>query len=170
MMLFRLLSIGTVLAFTGLVQADEIQTLINQTLADLEVATSDAPYSRTIERMYVGCDHNGNPKTGMAYREVKSYKPITGVVIVDKTPDGFVLREALFPDIGKIRNAKDRRQVMSVLKQFKNVPFDPYAEKSAVDVVSGATRHGHKTTGYLNHLARKTALEMLSKPDWPQTN
>ncbi len=169
-MLFRLLSIAIFLAGAGMVRADDIQSVIDQTLCGLEVVESDAPYSRTIERMYIGCDTGGNPKTGVAIREIKSFKPITGVVIVDQTSDGFMLREALFPDIDKIKSAKDRRQVMSILKQFKNISFDPHAEKSAVDVVSGATRHGHQTTGYLNHLARKTALEMLSKPDWPLKN
>ncbi len=87
-------------------------------------------------------------------------------MIVDKTENGYVLREAIFPDIDKIKNAKDRKQIMSVLKQFKNVPFDPHAEKSAVDALSGATRYGIKTSGYLNYLARHVALAMETPPEW----
>ena len=129
-------------------------------------AASDQPYSRTIDRMYIGLDASGEPKTGVAHREIESFKPITGVVVVDKTPEGFVLREALFPDIDRIRNPKDRQEVLTVLANFKGVPFDPHAEKSAVDTISGATRYGIKTTGYLNYMARRTALEMENPPDW----
>ena len=69
--------------------------------------------------------------------------------------------------IDKIKNAKDRQQVLTVLAQFKDVPFDPHAEKSAVDGLSGATRYGIKTSGYLNYMARRIALEMEARPDWP---
>jgi hypothetical protein len=137
-------------------------------MAGLTVRTSDDPYSRTIEKMLIGYDAHGEPKTGLAYREIESFKPITGIVIVHKTANGFILHEALFPDIGKIRNAKDRKQVLSILKQFKNIPFDPHAEKSAVDGLTGATRYGIKTSGYLNYMARRIAIEMENKPNWPE--
>jgi len=130
--------------------------------------TSDKPYSRVIERMFIGYDADGNPKVGIAQREIESFKPITGIVVVHKTADGFVLHEAIFPDIGKIDSSKDRKQVLSILKQFKEIPFDPHAEKSAVDGLTGATRHGIKTSGYLNYMARRIALEMEAKPDWPK--
>ena len=138
-------------------------------MTGLDVKASDDPYSRTIEKMFIGYDVQENPKIGIAYREIESFKPITGIVIVHKTPEGFVLHEALFPDIGKIRNAKDRKQVLSILKQFKGIPFDPHAEKSAVDGLTGATRYGIKTSGYLNYMARRIAIEMESKPNWPET-
>lgn len=148
--------------------ADDVQVIIDKAMTGLEIAVSDDPYSRTIERMLIGYDAQGESAVGIAYREIESFKPITGIVIVEKTDDGFVLLEALFPDIGKIKNAKDRKQVLTVLKQFKGVPFDPHAEKSAVDGLSGATRYGQKTSGYLNYMARRVALEMETKPDWPK--
>jgi hypothetical protein len=149
------------------VQADEVQSLISQTLAGLEVKASGDPYSRTIEKILIGYDKQGNAKVGIALREIESFKPITGLVVVHKTADGFILHEAAFPDIGIISNAKDRKQVLDVLKNFKSVPFNPHAEKSAVDGVTGATRYGIKTYGYLNYMARKVALEMETNPDWP---
>jgi len=115
--------------------------------------------------MHIG-RKNGRPKTGIAYREIESFKLITGVVIIDKTEKGYILREAIFPDIGKIKNAKERLQVLAILKHFKNVPFDPHAEKSAVDTVSGASHHGHRTTGYFNYMARQVALQMENPPKW----
>lgn len=154
----------------GTALADSIQDTIDQALSGLEVAVSDAPYSRTIQRIFIGYDKQGNPRTAVAFREIESFKPITGVVVVDKTESGYVLREALFPDIDKIRNPKDRRQVLTVLEQFKNVPFDPLAEKSAVDTLSGATRYGIKTSGYLNYMARHLALQMENLPDWARKN
>ena len=165
-MLFRVITIG--LLFVGITgaKADKLQDAIDTALAGMDVVVSDDPYSRTIKRMYIGRDKNGEAKVGVVYREIESFKPITGVVVVHKTADGFILHEAVFPDIVKIKKPKDRKQVISVLKQFKNVPFDPHAEKSAVDGLSGATRYGIKTSGYLNYMARRVALEMEALPDW----
>lgn len=159
--------LGAWLAVAASAAAGGIENVLGQAMAGLEVRASETPYSRTIDRMYLGYDPQGNPKVGLAHREIESFKPITGVVVVEKTDGGFVLREARFPDIDKIKDAKDRQQVLTVLEQFQNVPFDPHAEKSAVDGLSGATRYGIKTSGYLNYMARRIALEMESKPAWP---
>lgn len=145
-----------------------LQSAVDNALSGLKISVSSDPYSRTIKRIYIGFDQNGNPKTGVAFREIESFKTITGIVVVDKTPNGYVLREAIFPDIGKIKNAKDRNQVLTVLKQFKGVSFDPHAEKSAVDALSGATRYGIKTSGYLNYMARHIALQMETLPKWAE--
>jgi hypothetical protein len=166
-MVFKAIILSLFLSCISSVHGEELKSVISRSMAGLEVKISDNPYSRTIERMLIGYDSEGNAKVGIAHRKIESYKPITGIVIVHWTPDGFILHEALFPDIKKIRNAKDRKQVLSVLKQFKAIPFDPHAEKSAVDGLTGATRYGIKTSGYLNYMARRTALEMKAKPDWP---
>ncbi|RKX38261.1 MAG: hypothetical protein DRP64_15965 [Verrucomicrobia bacterium] len=165
-MIFKAFTVGMLLLSTSATHASGVQSLIDQAMKDLEVKASDKPYSRVIERMFIGYDADGNPKVGIAQREIESFKPITGIVVVHKTADGFVLHEAIFPDIGKIDSSKDRKQVLSILKQFKKIPFDPHAEKSAVDGLTGATRHGIKTSGYLNYMARRIALEMEAKPDW----
>ncbi|MDF7800254.1 hypothetical protein P4C99_12320 [Pontiellaceae bacterium B1224] len=146
----------------------QLQQTIDQALSGLSIAESEDPYSRVIKRVYLGFDENGAPKTGVAYREIESFKTITGVVVVDKIDSGYILREAAFPDIGKIKNAKDRKQILSVLEQFQNIPFDPHAEKSAVDALSGATRYGIKTSGYLNYMARHIALQMETVPKWAE--
>lgn len=169
-MRFKVLAICMFIMGVGPARADQVQAAVDQALAGLDIVASDDPYSRTIKRMFIGFDGQGKAKLGAAYREIESFKTITGVVIVDKTPEGFILREALFPDIAKIKNAKDRKQVLTVLEQFKNIPFDPHAEKSAVDTISGATRYGLKTTGYLNYMARRIALEMETLPDWTKQN
>jgi len=166
MMLFRVLFIGLLFAATTGTRADKVQETIHAALAGFEVVASEEPYSRVIQRVYIGKDAAGKAKIGIAYREIESFKPITGVVIVYQTNEGFILREAVFPDITKIKNSKDRNQVLTVLKQFRNVPFDPHAEKSAVDALSGATRYGIKTSGYLNYMARHVALQMENPPDW----
>ena len=165
-MLMKTLSIVIFWAATLMVQADDIQTLILESMEGLTIKSSEDPYSRTIEKMLIGYDADGVARVGIAHRKIKSFKPITGVVIVHQSESGFVLHQAHFPDISKIKKAKDRQQVLGILKQFKNVPFDPHSEKSAVDGLTGATRYGIQTSGYLNHLARKTALEMTAAPDW----
>lgn len=165
-MLMKMLSIALLVVSVSSVQAESIDALIRQAMSGLVVKTSESPYSRTIEKMLIGYDADGQAKTGIAYREIKSFKPITGLVVVHKTPDGFILHEAHFPDIAVIKNAKDRQQVLTVLDAFKNIPFDPHAEKSAVDGLTGATRYGIQTSGYLNYMARRTALEMEAGPNW----
>lgn len=165
-MFFRIPTIGLFSIGIAAAGAGQVQTVVDQALAGLEVVASENPYSRTIGRMYIGWDKNGEAKVGVVYREIESFKPITGVVVVHKTADGFVLHEAVFPDISNIRNAEDRKQVLTALKPFQNVPFDPHAEKSAVDGLSGATRYGLKTSGYLNYMARHVALQMENPPDW----
>ena len=167
-MRIRALILGSLLL--GSTYAEPVRDIIDQALSGLDVAASDVPYSRTIERIFIGRDKNNQPRTAVAYRKIESFKPITGVVIIDKTDSGYVLREAVFPDIDKIRNAKERKQVLTVLKQFKNIPFDPHAEKSAVDALSGATRYGIKTSGYLNYMARHLALQMENPPEWSKPN
>lgn len=169
-MLFRVAIIGFMLLGVSRSKADQVQAVIERELTGLDVVVSDDPYSGTLKRMYIGWDENKKAKVGVVYREIESFERITGVVIVHNTPKGFVLHEALFPDIEKIQNTKDREQVLTVLKQFKNVPFDPHAEKSAVDGLSGATRHGLKTSGYLNYMARRVALEMEDLPVWTRQN
>ena len=164
-MTFKAFTMGMLLLGASAARAGNVQSLIDQAMKGLAVKASANPYSGTIERMFIGYDAAGNPKVGIALREIESFKPITAIVIVHKTAKGFVLHEVLFPDIGKIDSAKDRKQVLSLLKQFKEVPFDPHAEKSAVDGLTGATRHGAKTSGYLNHMARRIALEMEAMPD-----
>jgi len=168
-MIFRVFSIILFLLCTCSARAETVQAVVDRAMGGLpEIRTSDVPYSRTIERMLIGYDAEGLPKVGIAYREIESYKPIMGIVIVHKTTQGYILYEALFPDIGKIKNAKDRKNVRSILKQFKGIPFDPHAEKSAVDGLTGATRYGLKTSGYLNYMARRIALEMETRPNWPE--
>lgn len=169
-MVNRLLILGLVFAGMASAMADPMLALVDQAMTGLVVRASDAPYSRTIEKMFIGYDAQGEPKVGIAYRTIESFQPITAVVVIHKTPDGFVLHEALFPDSDNIRDAKERKQVASILEQFRNVPFDPHAEKSAVDGLTGATRHGIKTSGFLNYMARRTAIEMESKPNWPVAN
>jgi hypothetical protein len=165
-MLFKVITIGFMLLGVFRSSADPVQAAIDRALAGLDVAVSADPYSSALKRMYIGWDGQGKAKVGVAYREIESFETITGIVIVHKTPEGFILHEVLFPDIGKIQNDKDRQQVLTVLKQFKNIPFDPHAEKSAVDGLSGATRHGLKTSGYLNYMARRIALDMENQPAW----
>ena len=86
--------------------------------------------------MQLGCDATGRPTRAIAYREIESFKPITGVVVVDITDDGFILRSASFPDILKIKNGKNRRQVESIIKPIKEIAFDPHSGKRAVNTVS----------------------------------
>ncbi len=170
MNLLKKITLFTALCAAASAGADKAQETVIAAMEGLRTAASPVPYSRSIEQLYIGFDEQGNPKTGAAYREIESFKPITGVVIVDKTENGFILREAVFPDITNIKNPEDRKQVQAVLKQFKNVPFDPHAEKSAVDALSGATRYGIKTSGYLNYMARHVALQMESPPKWTKQN
>ncbi|WP_372805819.1 hypothetical protein [Pontiella sp.] len=168
MMLYRVLLAGLLLATASL--ADGVRDIVERSMSGLRTAASDEPYSRTIKRMYLGFDPSGHVKTGIAYREIDCFEIITGVVVVDKTPEGYVLREAFFPDVEKIKNEKDRKQVLAVLQKFKNVPFDPHAEKSAVDVLTGATRYGIQMSGYLNYMARHVALEMEQPPQWAKAD
>lgn len=165
-MLIKIVRIILLVVSAATAQAADIDSLIRQAMDGLDVKGSATPYSRTIEQMMIGYDTNGVARVGIAQREIKSFKPITGVVIIHKTAEGYILHEAHFPDISKIRNAKDRQQVQTVLKSFKNISFDPHAEKSAVDGLTGATRYGIKTSGYLNYMARRTALEMEADPKW----
>ncbi len=166
-MIFRGFPIILFLLCAGATHADKVQSVIDQAMTGLTVKISSDPYSRTIERMLIGYDADGQPKVGIAYREIESFKPITGIVIVYKTADGYILHEAVFPDIKKIRKAKDRKQVLSILKQFKGITFNPHVEKSAVDGLTGAPRYGIKTSGYLNHMARRIAIEMEASLNGP---
>ena len=166
--MFRRLAISTLALGLLSVPAETLQSLIDQTMTDLNVTTSEVPYSRSIEKILLGYNAKGKVVTGISIRKIDSFESITGIVIIHKTPRGFILHQAHFPDIGKIKNAKDRNQVLTVLKQFQNIPFDPHVEKSAVDSLSSATRYGIQTSGYLNYMARQTALEMEAHPIWTQ--
>jgi len=166
-MLFKTLAIGLLIASSAISKGNPAQkAVIDQMLAGLEVVASSEPYSRNIQRMYLGLDKNGQPRVGIAFRKIEAFETLTGIVVVEKTPQGYMLREVLFPDIGKIQNAKDHGQVLSILEKFKNVPFNPHAEKSAVDGLTGATQHLSQVGGYLNYMARRIALEMEERPDW----
>jgi len=168
-MLFKTLAIALLITGGAVAKDNPIQAVIDQALEGFKVVASTEPYSRSIERMYMGLDQNGQPRIGVALRKIESFKTLAAIVVVEKTPKGYVLRDVLFPDIGKIQNSKDRAQVLSVLKKFKNIPFNPHAEKSAVDGLTGATPHVSRIGGYLNDMARHIALEMEKHPSWIQS-
>ena len=145
------------------VQSAEVTDFIEENFRQHRLLEPQAPFSDLIEFMQLGCDSTGYAIRAIAYREIESFKPITGVVIVDITDDGFILRSASFPDIRKIKNGKNRRQVESIIKPIKEISFDPYNGKRAVNTVSGATRYGAKALNYINYMARRAALELEKK-------
>ncbi len=159
--LIFLFMLGCNLAIAG-----QVQTAIDQALSGLKVTASTVPYSPAIQRMYIGWNEQNQPTVGIAYREIEAVETITGVVIVHKTAQGFVLHQALIPDIQKINDNKLRRQLQDLLAPFQNISFDPHAEKSAVDGLTGATGHSSKISGYLNHMARRIALELENPSAW----
>ena len=144
-------------------QPTEVSDFIEKTFQQHQLLEPQAPVSDLIEFMQLGCDATGRPTRAIAYREIESFKPITGVVVVDITDDGFILRSASFPDILKIKNGKNRRQVESIIKPIKEIVFDPHSGKRAVNTVSGATRYGAKALNYINYMARRAALELEKK-------
>tara|TARA_A100001015_G_scaffold291548_1_gene365863 strand:+ start:9742 stop:10257 length:516 start_codon:yes stop_codon:yes gene_type:complete len=137
-----------------------VQETITKTLQDYRQLEPKQPFSDLIEFMQLGCNKEGEATIGIAYRQIESFKPITGVVIVERQPDGFLLRSATFPDIKKIKNGKNRRQVEAIVKPVQNIPFDPHSGKRAVNTVSSATRYGAKALNYFNYMARRVALEI----------
>jgi len=155
---------GLCLLFSLSALGDELQTVVDQTLTNLTVKVSKAPYSKAIKQMLIGCDAHGVPTVGIALRKMDVFEDLIGVVIVEKTSKGFVLREVRFMEMEKIKKLKERKQLLAALKPFKGVLFDPHAEKSAVNGLSGATRHNLKLAGYLNYMARTLALEMEANP------
>ena len=148
----------TVLIATA--QPVEVSDFIENTFKQHQILEPQTPFSDLIEFMQLGCDSTGRPTRAIAYREIESFKPITGVVVVDITDDGFILRSASFPDILKIKNGKNRRQVESIIKPIKEIAFNPHSGKRAVNTVSGATRYGAKALNYINYMARRAALEL----------
>lgn len=165
-MRFKAIIICILCTSVTLVHADEVETIVKQSMEGLEVKASKVPYSRVIMQMYIGLDQQAEPRTGIAVREIESFNSITTVVVVDRTDEGFVLREVSVPDIRKMRKPDERKQVLKLLRRFKDVPFDPHQEKPAVDAVSGATRYSVRMISYINYLARQAALDMETQPDW----
>lgn len=121
---------------------------------------SQSPFSKMIEFLQLSTNKDGEAVMGIAYRVIESYKPITGIVIVKKDADKFILLKADFPDIDKIKNGKNRRKVASILKPLKDISFDPDSGERAVDIVSGATRYGAESLNYFNYMARRVAIEI----------
>tara|TARA_A100000164_G_C21880275_1_gene759884 strand:+ start:71 stop:568 length:498 start_codon:yes stop_codon:yes gene_type:complete len=121
---------------------------------------AQSPFSNMIEFLQLSTNENGEAVMGIAYRVIESYKPITGIVIVKKDVNKFVLLKADFPDINIIKNGKNRRKVASILKPLKDISFDPDSGERAVDIVSGATRYGAESLNYFNYMARRVAIEI----------
>ncbi len=165
-MLFKNLAIALLISSSAVANSNPTQTIANEVLSGFKEVASATPYSKSIQRIYLGLDQDGQPRVGIAFRKFESVETITGIVIVEKTAHGYLLREVRFPDIEKIQNTTERAQITSILKKFRGVPFDPYAEKSAVDGLTGATQHVSKIEGYLNYMARRIALDMEERPDW----
>ena len=141
-------------------QSLEVVELIKEAFQGYQIEEAKIPFSDLIEFMQIGYDESGLASRAIACREIESFKPITGVVIVDIIDDGFILRSASFPDIRKIKNGKNRRQVESIIKPVKEIKFNPHSGKRAVNTVSGATRYGAKALNYINYMTRRAALEL----------
>ena len=148
---------------TAAAPASEVTEFLENAFQHHQTLEPQAPFSDLIEFMQLGYDETGRATRAVAYREIESFKPITGVVVVDFTDEGFILRSASFPDILKIKNGKNRRQVESIIKPIKEISFDPHSGKRAVNTVSGATRYGAKALNYINYMARRAALELEKK-------
>lgn len=140
--------------------SDRISEYVKNEFKNSTPLKSHTPFSDLIEFLQLGTDNDGKANMGIAFRVIDSYKPITGIVIVEKKGDEFVLLKADFPDIDKIKNGKNRRKVASILKPLKNISFNPQNGGRAVDIVSGATRYGAESLNYFNYMARRVALEI----------
>ena len=75
-MLFRVFIIGFMLLGVSRSEAEQVQALIDQTLAGLDVVASDDPYSSTLRRMFIGWDENGKAKKIYAGYVGEEIKPI----------------------------------------------------------------------------------------------
>jgi len=155
-----ILFIFTMSLFSVATANPPVQAVITETLEDHRPLEPKEPFSDLIEFMQLGCNEKGEATIGIAYRQIESFKPVTGVVIVERRADGYLLRSATFPDIKKIKNGKNRRQVEAIIKPVQNIAFDPHSGKRAVNTVSSATRYGAKALNYFNFMARRVALEI----------
>lgn len=164
-MFFKVLSI-VILIGLSTTHAETVQSAIDKAMTGLTVSSSPEPYSKSIQRIYMGKDKNGRITTGIAYRKFDSFETITGLIIVDRTESGFIVRNVCFPDLVKIKNSKNRAKIQTITQYFKNIPFNPHAEKSAVDGLTGATGQSLKASGMLNYMARQLALQMETPPNW----
>ena len=122
---------------------------------------STIPFSDLIECLKIATNKNGEAIMGIAYKKIQSYKLITGIVVVKKEKDAFILLKADFPDINKIKNGKNRRKVASILEPITNITFIPNAKKRVVDLTSGATRYGAESLNYFNYLLLPLETELF---------
>ena len=54
--------------------ADPVQEVVDRSMAGLDVRASDSPYSRTIERIYLGLDEHGTVITSYSIHYTKLYE------------------------------------------------------------------------------------------------
>ena len=140
---------------------DEVEAQINAYIADYtHEPPMPSPYSSLIEHVQIGCDASGKPMIGIAARTIESFKPITGLVVVERTDEGFLLRKATFPDIARIKNGKNRRKVRALTQSLHQIPFQLTDETPPIDGMSSATRYSAKALHYFNYMARTLAREL----------
>ena len=72
-------------------QSLEVVELIKEAFQGYQTEEAKIPFSDLIEFMQIGYDESRLSRA-IACREIESFKPITGVVIVDIVDDGFILR------------------------------------------------------------------------------
>ena len=139
---------------------EEVEVQINAYMADYTPIPMPSPYSSLIEHVQIGCDASGKPMIGIAARTIESFKPITGLVVVERTDEGFLLIQATFPDIARIKNGKNRRKVQALTQSLHQIPFQLTDETPPIDGMSSATRYSAKALHYFNYMARTLAREL----------
>ena len=155
-----ILHVWVVISFANAALPEEVDIQIKAYLAEYTPLPIQSPYSSLIEHVQLGCDTTGKPMIGIAVRTIESFKPITGLVVVERTDSGFLLRTATFPDIARIKNGKNRRKVQALTQSLHQLPFQLNDDTPPIDGMSSATRYSAKALHYFNYMARTLAREL----------
>jgi hypothetical protein len=140
----------------------------DEALEDLTTIGVKIPYSASISEMYLAYDENDKIQVGIATRPIKSYKMLTGQIVVRKETGYYVIEAAEITDLDKIKHPKQRTEIKRAIAVLEGTRIDPAAPAFHVDGLTGATRYRKKVLTNFSIMAKMLVAEMEKDPDWPK--
>lgn len=150
----------------GSKQSEYVKKVLSY-ISDCEKYSEKSPYSSTAPYMALGYDKDEKPVKGAIVHSIKTYSKVTGILVVRKDGEKYIVDKAEIIDLEKIKDAKKRKKAEDALKHIQGqVIKDGKKKQKQIDAITGATRFANSIFTTFDKMAKSTLKEMEENPSW----
>ncbi len=155
---------------SSLAVAGDFDQFAIKALGDIAAYSQKGGASPAVDDIYLGYDAAGKVVSAAVAGPVKTYAPVNGIVAVSQKDGQWVVREAVIPDIARIKNPAKKQKATDAIKEFSGSTVKGTdGSLKQVDAVTGATPYLDAVYISFNLLARTAVETAEQNPDWPKT-